>query len=241
MISKSQLSSVISKYYLNGLNNQVKWRIKDNTLTIYAGEAGRVCKVVANNFPLEDAELGVFDTNKLNKLLSITNGDLIISLEKIKAVYTKMHIQDSNFDLTYSLADTLILGKNTWYEEPENLDINIVLEPEDIDHLIKAKNALGDIDNMLITTTTDFDGNNVCEFIFGDNTGFSNKITYQINSGKIEKNDLQIPFNSDVFKDILNNNKDMSFCSLKLSDTGILKIDFESEGIKSEYFVARNE
>ena len=52
MISKQQLSSVISKYYLNGLNNQVKWRIKDNTLTIYAGEAGRVCKVVANNFPL---------------------------------------------------------------------------------------------------------------------------------------------------------------------------------------------
>ena len=161
MISKSQLSSVISKYYLNGLNNQVKWRIKDNTLTIYAGEAGRVCKVVAENFPLEDAELGVFDTNKLNKLLSITNGDLIISLEKIKAVYTKMHIQDSNFDLTYSLADTLILGKNVWYEDPEDLDIDIILEPEDIDHLIKAKNALGDIDNMLITTTTDFDSNNI--------------------------------------------------------------------------------
>jgi hypothetical protein len=241
MISKSQLSSVISKYYLNGLNNQVKWRIKDNTLTIYAGEAGRVCKVVAENFPLEDAELGVFDTNKLNKLLSITNGDLIISLEKIKAVYTKMHIQDSNFDLTYSLADTLILGKNVWYEDPEDLDIDIILEPEDIDHLIKAKNALGDIDNMLITTTTDFDSNNICEFIFGDNTGFSNKITYQVNNGKIEKNDLSIPFNSDIFKDILNNNKDQSFCTLKLSNTGILKIEFESEDIKSEYFVARNE
>ena len=241
MISKQQLSSVISKYYLNGLNNQVKWRINDNTLTIYAGEAGRVCKVVAKNFPLEDSELGVFDTNKLNKLLSITNGDLMISLEKIKAVYTKMHIQDSNFDLTYSLADTLILGKNTWYEDPENLDIDIVLEPEDIDHLIKAKNALGEIDSMLITTTTDFDGNNVCEFIFGDNTGFSNKITYQVNNGKIEKNDLSIPFNSDIFKDILNNNKDMSSCTLKLSDTGILKIDFDSEDIKSEYFVARNE
>jgi hypothetical protein len=241
MISKNQLTSVISKYYLNGLNNQVKWRIKDNTLTIYAGEAGRVCKVVANNFPLEDAELGIFDTNKLNKLLSITNGDLMISLEKMKAIYTKIHIQDSNYDLTYSLADTLILGKNIWYEDPENLDIDIVLESEDIDALIKAKNALGDIDNMLITTTTDFDGNNVCEFIFGDNTGFSNKITYQVNNGKIEKNDLSIPFNSDIFKDILNNNKDMSSCNLKLSDTGILKIDFKSEEINSEYFVARNE
>ena len=241
MISKSQLSSVISKYYLNGLNNQVKWRIKDNTLTIYAGEAGRVCKVVANNFPLEDAELGVFDTHKLSKLLSITNGDLIVSLEKIKAIYTKMHIQDSNYNLTYSLADILILGKNVWYEDPEDLDIDIVLEPEDIDALIKAKNALGDIDNMLVTTTTDFDGNPICEFIFGDNTGFSNKITYQINGGKIENNSLSIPFNSDIFKDILNNNKDMNSCSLKLSNTGTLKIEFESEEIKSEYFVARNE
>jgi hypothetical protein len=135
----------------------------------------------------------------------------------------------------------LILGKNVWYEDPEDLDIDIILEPEDIDHLIKAKNALGDIDNMLITTTTDFDSNNICEFIFGDNTGFSNKITYQVNNGKIEKNDLSIPFNSDIFKDILNNNKDQSFCTLKLSNTGILKIEFESESIKSEYFVARNE
>ena len=30
------------------------------------------------------------------------NGELNITLEKIKAVYTKMHIADLNFDLTYS-------------------------------------------------------------------------------------------------------------------------------------------
>ena len=241
MISKNQLTSVIAKYYLNGLNNQVKWRIKNNTLTIYAGEAGRVCKVELNNFPLEDAELGVFDTNKLSKLISITNGDLLIRLEKLKSIFTKMHIQDSNFDLTYSLADTLILGKNTWYDDPEEWAIDISLSNEDVDSLIKAKNALGDIDNMLITTTTDFDSNNICEFIFGDNTGFSNKITYQVNNGEINDNSLSVPFNSDVFKDILNANKDQDNCTLKLSKEGILKIKFESEDIKSEYFVARNE
>jgi len=121
MVNKATLTSVISKYYLNGLNNQVKWRIKDNQLTVYAGDNGRVCKVVHNNFNLEDAELGVFDTHKLSKLLSITNGELSISLEKIKVVYTKMNIADLNFDLTYSLADILILGKNTYYEDPEEL------------------------------------------------------------------------------------------------------------------------
>ena len=241
MISKSQLTSVISKYYLNGLNNQVKWRIKDKTLTIYAGEAGRVCKVVLDNFQLEDAELGIFDTNKLNKLISITNGDLVITLEKLKAIYTKMHIADSNFDLTYSLADTLILGKNTWYDDPEDWAVEIELTPEDVDHLIKAKNALGDNNSMLINTTKDFDGNNVCEFLFGDNTGFSNKITYLIQNGTINDNSLSIPFDSDIFKDILNSNKDQDTCSLKLSNEGILKLLFGSDNIKSEYFVARNE
>ena len=160
MINKNQLTSAISKYYLNGLNNQVKWRIKDNKLIIYAGEAGRVCKIELNNFPLEDSELGVFDT---------------------KSVYTKIHIADENFDLTYSLADILILGKNTYYEDPESWEIELDLSPEDIDHLIKAKNALSDVNNMLITTTSDFDNNLICEFIFGDNTGFSNKISYQVN------------------------------------------------------------
>ena len=73
MINKNVLQSIIAKYYLNGLNNQVKWRIKDNTLTIYAGDKGRVCKVVLKDFNFEDSELGIFDTNKLNKLISKIN------------------------------------------------------------------------------------------------------------------------------------------------------------------------
>jgi hypothetical protein len=159
----------------------------------------------------------------------------------MKAIYTKMHIQDVNYNLTYSLADILILGKNIWYDEPEDWEIELKLEKEDIDDLIKAKNALGDVNSMLITTTQDFDGNNICEFIFGDNAGFSNKITYQVNGGEIKNNDLNVPFNSEIFKDILNNNKDQDYCKLKLSDTGILKLDFTSDNIESEYFVARNE
>ena len=240
MVNKATLTSVISKYYLNGLNNQVKWRIKDNQLTVYAGDNGRVCKVVHNNFNLEDAELGVFDTHKLSKLLSITNGELSISLEKIKAVYTKMNIADLNFDLTYSLADILILGKNTYYEDPDSFEMELDLEREDIDHLIKAKSALADVNNMLLTSTTDMDGNNICEFIFGDNTGFSNKITYQI-QGNITKSDIEIPFDSDIFKDILNSNKDMDKGTLKLSEQGMLKLNFYSEEVNSEYFIARNE
>ena len=94
---------------------------------------------------------------------------------------------------------------------------------------------------MLITTTSTVDGVPVCEFIFGDNTGFSNKITYQVNGGDIKDTDLEIPYNSNVFKDILNANKDQDSCILKISSRSTLKLDFKSESIESEYFVARNE
>jgi len=240
MINKNVIQSVISKYYLNGLNNQVKWRIENNSLTIYAGEKGRVCKVHLKDFQLEDGELGVFDTDKLSKLISITNGELSISLEKIKSVFTKMHIADLNFDLTYSLADILILGKTTWYEDPDVWEIDVELQMEDVDHLIKAKNALSDVNNMLITTTEDFDSNKICEFIFGDNTGFSNKITYQLR-GKINESDLSIPFDSDIFKSILNSNKDMPKGRLQLSKKGMMKLMFNSDDIESVYYIARNE
>ena len=68
----------------------------------------------------------------------------------------------------------------------------------------------------------------------------SNKITYQI-QGNITKSDIEIPFDSDIFKDILNSNKDMDKGTLKLSEQGMLKLNFYSEEVNSEYFIARNE
>jgi hypothetical protein len=165
----------------------------------------------------------------------------MILTEKIKSIFTKLHLQDANFNLTYSLADVLILGKNTYYNDPERWIVEIDLATEDVDNLIKAKNALADVDNMLITTNKDLDGNYTCEFIFGDNTGFSNKITYQIMLGSNPIEEFQLPFDSNVLRDILSANKDQDRCTLKLSPEGILKLNFYSADLNSEYFVARNE
>jgi hypothetical protein len=93
---------------------------------------------------------------------------------------------------------------------------------------------------MQITTTSDFDGNQICEFIFGDISGYANKITYKI-QGKITRDNLIIPFDSNVIKDIFNANKDMTSASLKLSEKGLLKLEFQGEGIISIYYILRNE
>ena len=240
MVNKNTLQSVISKYYLGGLFSQVKWRIKDNTLTIYAGEQGRAAKVYLKNFQFEDCELGIFDTHKLAKLLSITNGELLLTTEKTHKIYTKLHIADSNFDLNYSLADIFVIPKATYYQEIEDPDVNIDLEKENIEALIKAKTALSDQSNLLIKTVEDLDNNLVCEFTFGDIENFSNKVTYTL-QGDIKTSDLELPFNSDTLKDIFSNNKDMDNGKLRISVDGMIQLNFYSENIETEYFLLRNE
>lgn len=240
MVSKNILQSVVSKYYLGGLFSQVKWRIKDNTLTIYAGEQGRAAKVYLKNFQFEDCELGIFDTHKLSKLLSITNGELLVTAEKSHKIYTKLHIADSNFDLNYSLADIFVIPKATYYQDIEEPDVDIPLEKENIDALIKAKTALADQSNLLVRTTEDLDGTTVCEFTFGDIENFSNKVTYTL-QGDIKVTDLELPFNSDTLKDIFSNNKDMENGRLRISADGMIQLNFYSEEIETEYFLLRNE
>tara|TARA_Y100001938_G_scaffold151060_1_gene245571 strand:- start:580 stop:1308 length:729 start_codon:yes stop_codon:yes gene_type:complete len=242
MINKNIVQSIINKYFLKGLNNTVKWRIKDNTLTIYAGSSGNLCKVYLNNFQLEDCELAIFDTDKLNKLISITNGDLLIEPIKSHKIYTKINISDANFDLSYSLADVTIIGKDTWLEDPKNgYELETELSVNDIDSLIKAKNALSEVDHMLIKTSKSIDGAKVCEFLFGDDANYANKITFQ--TPAIFEENISLPFNSSTFKDILSANKDMDKGLLKLTKEGYINLNFISEGlgITSEYFLVRNE
>ena len=240
MINKNILQSVVSKYYLGGMFSQVKWRIKDNTLTIYAGEQGRAAKVYLKDFKFEDCELGIFDTHKLAKLLSICNGELLLSAEKTHKIYTKLHIADSNFDLNYSLADLFVIPKANYFQGIEEPDVKLDLEKENIDALIKAKTALSDQSNLLVKTTTDLDGTPICEFTFGDIDDFSNKVTYAL-QGDVNVTDLELPFNSDILKDMFSNNKDMERGTIKISADGMIQLNFYSEEIETEYFLLRNE
>jgi len=240
MINKNTLQSVISKYYLNGTFNTVKWRIKDNTLTVYAGASGKAAKVHLKNFQFEDCELGIFDTQKLAKLLAVTNGELMVAAEKTNKVYTRLNIADNNFDLNYSLADIFVIPAADYFPNIEEPDASFELDKESIDALIKAKTALADQNTLLIKTTSNLDGDLVCEMIFGDLEDSSNKVTYTLN-GNVNVSDIEFPLNSDTLKDVFGANKDADRGTLKILADGMIQLNFYSDEIESEYFILRNE
>ena len=208
MINKLKLQSIINKYYL-GANESVKWEIKDNSLSIEFMTPSKdvIGNLTCKNFELEDSKLAIYDTKKLQNLISICSGDLLLEFEKTREIYTKLNISDLNFNLSYALSDPLLINKVGNVNEADWV-VDLDLTTEDIGNIIKAKSALAQIDNMLITTTTNLDGEDVIEIVFGDESGHNNKITYQI-SGDIKETDIKLPFNSDMFKTVLQANKDM--------------------------------
>jgi hypothetical protein len=240
MVNKLVLQSVINKYYL-GENESVKWKIKDKTLTIDFMSVSKevIGNITHTNFDVEDSELAIFDTKKFLNLLGITQGDLIFTLEKGKSVYTKLHFADSAFNLTYALADPLLISKVATVTEPQ-WDAVLPLEKEYVDNLVKAKSALAGVGLLTISVDKDLNGDDMCIFTFGDEQGHNNKITYQM-YGKIKQQPVNIPFNSDMFKNILQANKDLEEGSIYLNYEGLMKIKFKSENTTSTYYMVRRE
>ena len=240
MINKLTLQSIINKYYL-GENESVKWDIEDKTLEIRFMSANKevIGGLTHTNFDLEDSELAIFDTKKLINLLNITTGDVLVELEKTHKIFTKMMISDQNFNLSYALADLLLISKVGTVTEP-TWDVVINLEKEQVSNLVKAKSALAEVDNMVITTELDLNKELMCKFTFGDEHGHNNKITYQL-YGDIKDQNIKIPFNSNIFKTILNVNKDLDSGTLKISSKGLMKLNFTSGDTICEYYLVRKE
>ena len=240
MVNKLVLQSIINKYHLGEIPS-VKWKIKDKVLSIDFMSINKevIGNITHTDIDIEDSNLAIFDTKKLLNLVNITSGDLLINFEKTKAVYTKMFLADNDFNLTYALSDPLLIGKVGTVDEPK-WDMVLPLEKEQVDNLVKAKSALAGIGNMTISPDTDLDGGDLCVITFGDEQGHNNKITYNL-TGEIRQADISIPFNSDIFKTILNTNKDLEEGTLYLSYQGLMKLNFKSENTTSTYYMIRKE
>ncbi len=240
MLQKSLLQNIISKYYL-GMNESVKWDIKENILNIkfQAQSSDLIGNITVNDFPLEDYELPVYDTKKLINLINICSEDLNLEIESHpkSKLPSKMRIDDGSFECTYTLSDSMLLPKIGQVNEPQ-WDVEILLSSEDITNMIKAKSALSDIDTMVVEGSSDFNNNKFCDFIFGDDSDYNNKIKYTV---KASMGDIiiRIPFNSEYFKLILAANKDSHNAIVLLNGNGLMKMEFKTDTTTSTYYIIR--
>lgn len=242
MINKQELQSVIGKYHLNGLVESVKWTIEDNALEIdfQSPNKDMIGRVNHASFPLENADIAVYDTSKLNKLLSVTSGELFLSLEKTQAVYTKLNVADMSYTVNFSLTDLLLIQDVGQINESGEYEIVSELEADSISAIIKAHGAL-ESDNVIVSIDRDLDGQDVLMMSFGETSNHNNRIEYQVPNSTLTNvpYGTKLPFNSSVIKTILNNNKDANKALMKINTKGWVKFEFEGENWSSYYYVVR--
>lgn len=244
MVNKTDLHNLIHKYYLNGLVERVKWNIKDNILNIdFMDESAQVVgNLKAENIDIKDIEIGFSDTTRLLKLLAILNGDLYTDFIYTEDIAEKMTIDDSKFNIKYSLSFIESIPQVPKIQNYPDIDAEIYLSREDIDSLLKAKGAISESDEVSIIADKTLDNEDIINFIFGDpNTPHSNKVTYGVRSKIINNFQPGIYFDSNVLKNILSVNKNCGEGIIKFSSLGMLHYTFIEDTFTTNYYMTSKE
>jgi len=223
----------------------VKWVIQDNNLTIRfnAPDKTMIGSVTFEGIDLEDSEIGISNTTQLNKLLAVTNGYLTLEYQKQHKMITKLIVADNQFTLNYALADTMIIPKTGNYVGDGQYNIEASLDNESINAIVKAKSALSETDTVVFKPFTNDDGDLQLEMLFGGNIEYSNKISFylpDITTNNLP-NDFKVHYNSNLIKEIMYCNKDVSNCTMGINLDGVMRLAFDSGKIQSEYFIVAKE
>jgi hypothetical protein len=245
MINKLDLVSIISKYYLNGMNEKVKWDIQDSKLIIKfnSPDNSMIGTVTCDDFELEDATISISNTSQLLKLLSITNGYLDLSYIRQHKLITKLIVADNQFTLNYALADTMIIPKAGEVTGEMSWNIEAPLDNESINAIVRAKSALAESETVVIKPHENADGEFQIEMQFGGNVEHANKVSFyipQATSNNIPDN-FKEHYNSNMIKEIMYCNKDMANGYISINLDGIMKLEFENENVKSTYYLVSKE
>ena len=238
MIKKVDLQGFISKYYLK-MNEQVVWSFKDNVLSVDFTTPSKdvIGNVRCEDIGFEDIDLPIFNTKKVQSLVDLCEGEILIEVEKTNKIPTKLKISDEKFNTIYALADALLIPRVGSVNEPP-YDVELELTSEDVFNLVKARSAMSETANLIMSTTKDLDGDPVCEVILGEEGGHENKISYQLR-GVINEIGVRVPFDLDKFRDILNVNKNSDEGLIQLSSKGLMRLTFKTGKITSTYYMIR--
>jgi hypothetical protein len=239
-MEKQLLTSVIEKYYLGGIHEKVKWTIKDKKITILFTSATKdlAGSIEADEFDLDDCIIGVYDTNKLLKLINITNQFIQLGVETKNGTSTKLSIADNEYDLVYHLADLRMMSTETMVLDESQIDFNysFTIDSDFIERYNKAKKALGS-DEVRIQALFNEEGDKGIYFTLGGKTSHDDKISFQSTDSIFEIPSTEFQFNANYLLEIFTENKGAEGTG-KFDENGILKLEFiDNLNIKSTYYL----
>ena len=233
-MQKTKLNKFIQKYNLGGNVNSVKWTADTNRLktSFVTPDKSLLGTVVAENVKFENADLGVYQTDQLQKLLNVLDNDVDLSLTKAGDRAVSLKVKNGSVSVDYVLSDLSVIPDPPALKRLPDFQTKVKLDSQFIDTFIKGKSALADVD--MFTFVNDDDNN--LNAIIGYSSTNTNRVNIPVET---DTNGLTEPvtFNANLFKEMLVANKECKSAVLEVSNEGLAKVNFKIDDYDSTYYI----
>ena len=111
-MKKHSLNRFIEKYYLGGNCSSVVIKSDGNKLStrFITGDKNLLGELTMSDWKFDSAELGVYNTEQLVKLLSVMSENISMDLTKAGDKVVSLKISDSASDVNYMLSDLSVIN-----------------------------------------------------------------------------------------------------------------------------------
>tara|TARA_R110002073_G_scaffold182030_1_gene340336 strand:+ start:434 stop:1144 length:711 start_codon:yes stop_codon:yes gene_type:complete len=233
-MNKQKLTGFVEKYSLGNTIESVPWSISNNTLTTNFVSEDRTLlgNVTLNSFDLDDAEVGIYNTTQLQKMISVLGSDIVVKLKKAEERAIAIDMTDGDVSLNFMLSDLDIIPKAPKLKTLPDTTVEIEMNNDFITKFVRAKNALSESDNFTVIS------NNICQVILGESDTNTNKIN--INVKTVVNNKLRaISFNANYLKEILAANRDHTTGKMEVCAGGLAILTFSNADYTSKYYLVQ--
>lgn len=236
-MEKGKLVRFIQKYHLNGNVQSVSLNSDGSTLKaeFVTSDRGLLGTIKMKNWNFEKSQIGILDTDKFLKLLGVLDNDVKLSLFKSGDTAITLKISDNSSTVNLMLSDLSVIPTVPPLKYIPEFNLKLNMDSNFIKKFIAGKGALSDVDNF--TVITDNDSVNL---VIGYASINTDRVIVPADSEVFEKID-KVSFNANIFRDILQCNRECKSGIMEISDEGLAKLTFNVDDYEVVYFLAAAE
>ena len=231
-MDKSKLVKFINKYYLGGNVNSVAINSDGNGLStrFVSGDKSLLGEVKLKNYSITEADFGVYQTDALLKMLSVLDNDVSVDLVKAEEKAISLDAKDSGAKVRYMLSDLSVINTPPQLKQIPEFELLLNVDKTFISKFISGKGALPDVESFTIVS------GDKPEVVIGYSSIATNRIAVPVENQTDNTID-NISFNANLFKDVLEANKECEAAVLEVSSEGLARITFNVNDYESTYYL----
>jgi hypothetical protein len=233
-MDKSKFIGFVNRYYLGGNTDSAKLVVEENKLStkFISTDQNVIGDVTLNTFNTQDAELGVYATSQLLKMLSAVDENMDVSYGEIDKKIYSMNFKDKSTNVTYMLADLSVIRQVPNLKSLPDFDVKIELNKDFSNNFKKAANALPESDNFGVESN-----GTETKIIINHSSVNTNRIVFTTETKEAVAIDT-VCFSAKLFKEILNANADATGM-LEVSSKGLARVTFTNADYTATYYLVK--